>query len=121
MKSTLLEAKLLGEVKQADYVQKNSELDAEIVNIENKLDATQSPRLTVDAFVRFSKLMLVDVSSAWQLAPIEHRISVQNFLFPDGIAYKKSLKFLNTENPTLFQQLRGLVNCKIGVGVPDGI
>jgi hypothetical protein len=43
---------------------------------------------------------------------------VQNFLFQDGIAYDKTLGFLNTPNATLFQQLRDLAHCKVGVGVP---
>ncbi len=121
VKSALLEAKLLGEVNQPDYVQKNCELDSEIANITQKLDAAHSQRLTVDAFVRFSKLMVVDIAAAWQLAPIEQRLRVQNFLFPDGIAYKKLENFLNTNNPTLFQQLRELADCKPKLGVPDGI
>jgi hypothetical protein len=64
--------------------------------------------------------MLVDIAAAWQQAGIEQRLGVQNFLFQDGIAYEKSQKFLNTANPTLFQQLRDLAHCQVAVGVADG-
>jgi hypothetical protein len=70
---------------------------------------------------RFSKLMLTDIAAAWQKADVEQRVGVQNFLFHDGIAYNKANKFLNTDKPSLFQQLRSIVCCQNEVGVPDGI
>ena len=63
--------------------------------------------------------MLVDVAAAWHRADAEQRLRVQNFLFQDGIAYHQNQKVLNTTNPTLFQQLRGLAHCERVVGVPD--
>jgi len=121
LKGALLRAKLLGEVSQADYVQGNSDLDDEIDAIKQQLNGNHTQRGTLDAFLRFSKLMLVDIAAAWQLARIEQRVSVQNFLFQGGITYDRDRKFLNTTNVTLFQQLRGLAHCKGGGGVPDGI
>jgi len=73
------------------------------------------------AFLRFARLMLVHVAAAWEQAGIEQRLRVQNFLFRDGILYTKNKKFLNSPNPTLFQQLRELTCSENGVGVPDGI
>jgi hypothetical protein len=58
------------------------------------------------------------VSAAWQRADVEQRLRVQNFLFQDGIAYHQNQKFLNTANPTLFQQLRSLAHSQTVVGVP---
>ena len=81
----------------------------------------QSQRGTRDAFLHFSKLLLVDIAAAWQRADVEQRVRIQNFLFQDRIAYEKNHRFLNTAEVTLFQQLRGLARCKDGVGVPDGI
>ena len=108
-------------MNQADYVQANSDFDNEIDAITQQLHVGQSQHGTLDAFVRFANLMLVDIAAAWQQAGIEQRLGVQNFLFQDGIAYEKSQKFLNTANPTLFQQLRDLAHCQVEVGVPDGI
>jgi hypothetical protein len=73
---------------------------------------------TLDAFLRFSKLMLVDISAAWQRAEAEQRFCVQKFLFRDGVAYHQTQKFLNTSNATLFQQLRALTHPESTVGVP---
>ncbi len=121
MKTELLRARLRGEVNQADYAEANAEFDDEIEGITQELHAVQSQRGRLDAFLRFSKLMLVDIAAAWQRADVEQRIRVQNFLFRGGVAYHENEKFLNTANPTLFQQLRRLAHCETVVGVPDGI
>ncbi len=118
LKAELLRAKLRGEVSQADYVQTNYEFDSEIDALTQQLHPSDPQHGTLDAFVCFAKLMLVDIAAAWQQAGIEQRLGVQNFLFRDGIAYEKTQKFLNTANPTLFQQLRGLAHCQEVVGVP---
>ena len=103
LKAELLRAKLRGEVNQADYAQANADFDDEIDAITQELHTLQSQRGTLDAFLRFAELMLVDVAAAWQQADVERRIRVQNFLFQGGIAYHENDKFLNTVNPTLFQ------------------
>ena len=121
LKAELLRAKLRGEVSQADYAQANADFDGKIEGVAQQLQALRSQRGTLDAFLRFSKLMLVDVSAAWQRADLDQRLRVQNFLFRGGISYHQDQKFLNTPNPTLFQQLRRLAHSETSVGVPDGI
>ena len=122
MKTELLRARLRGEVNQTDYAQANADFDAEIdENHPRVAYRTGARRGTLDAFLHFSKLMLVDIAAAWQRADVEQRIRVQNFLFSGGVAYRENERFLNTANPTLFQQLRGLAHCERLVGVPDGI
>jgi site-specific DNA recombinase len=121
LKTELLRAKLRGEVSQADYSEANADFDDEIEGIARQIHALRSQHGMLDAFLRFSKLMLVDVSAAWQRADVEQRLRVQNFLFRDGVAYHQDQKFLNTANPTLFQQLRALSHPERVVGVPDGI
>jgi hypothetical protein len=74
LKAALLRAKLLGEVSQADYVQGNSDLDDEIDAITQQLNANHTQRGTLNAFLRFSKLMLVDIATAWQRAGVEQRV-----------------------------------------------
>ncbi len=121
LKAELLRARLRGEVSQADYAQANVDFDDEIEVVTQQIHALRSQRGTLDDFLRFSKLMLVDVSAAWQQADAEQRLRVQNFLFRDGVAYHQQQKFLNTTNPTLFQQLNSLTHPEIAVGVPGGI
>ena len=121
LKAELLRARLRGDVSQADYAQTTVEFDEEIAGVSRPLHALRSQRGTLDAFLRFSKLMLVDISAAWVRADAEQKLRVQNFLFQDGVAYDQDQKFLNTTNPTLFQQLRSLTHPETSVGVPDGI
>ena len=121
LKAELLRARLRGEVSQADYVQANADFDDEIEGIAQQIHTLRSQRGTLDAFLSFSKLMLLDVASAWQQANAEQRQRVQNFLFREGVTYHREQKFLNTANPTLFQQLSALTHPERVVGVPDGI
>lgn len=121
LKAELLRAKLRGEVNQADYAEANAEFDNEIEGIAQEAHAVRAQRGTLDAFLRFAKLMLVDIATAWQRANVEQRLRVQNFLFQGGIGYTETEKFLNTSNPTLFQQLKALAHSERMVGVPDGI
>jgi hypothetical protein len=85
-----------------------------------ELHAVRSQRGMLDAFLRFAKLMLAAVAAAWQRADSEQRLRVQNFLFQDGIAYHQNQKFLNTTNPTLFQQLRAWRTAKELLACPPG-
>lgn len=118
LKAELLRAKLRGEVNQADYAQGNSDFDSDIEGITEELHAVRSQGATLEAFLSFAKLMLVDVAAAWQQADIDQRVRVQNFLFQAGVAYHEDQKFLNTSKPTLFQQLRTLTHPQSMVGVP---
>ena len=106
LKAELLRARLRGEISQADYAQANADFDDEIEGIAQQIHALRSQRGTLDAFLRFSKLMLVDVAPRGNERTLEQRLRVQNFLFRDGVAYHQEQKFLNTAIPTLFQQLR---------------
>lgn len=121
LKAELLRARLRGEVSQADYAQANVDFDHETEGVAQQIHALRLRRGTLDAFLAFSKLMLVDVAAAWQRADAEQRLRVQNFLFRDGVAYHQEQKFLNTTNPTLFQQLESLTRPERLVGVPGGI
>jgi site-specific DNA recombinase len=118
LKSELLRAKLRGEVSQADYAQASADFDDEIDDITTELEAMDSRKVSLDAFLSFSKLMLVDVATAWQRADIEQRQRVQNFLFQGGIAYDQNRRFLNTTKPPLFQQLRWLTHSET---TPSGV
>ena len=119
LKAERLRAKLRGEVSQADDVQANADFDEEIEGIAQQISTLRSQRGTLDAFLGFSKLMLLDISAAWQRADAEQRLGVQNFLFRDGVAYHQDQ--LNTNTLTLFQQLSALTHPERVVGVPDGI
>jgi site-specific DNA recombinase len=121
LKAELLRARLRGDVSQADYAQTTVEFDEEIAVVSRQLHALRSQRGTLDVFLRFSKLMLVDISAAWERADAQQKLRVQDFLFQDGVAYDQDQKFLNTTNPTLFQQLKSLTHPETAVGVPGGI
>jgi hypothetical protein len=93
MKAKLLRARLRGEVNQADYAQANADFDDEIDDLAQELHAVRSQRGTLDVFLRFAKLMLVDIAAAWQRADVEQRIRVQNFLFQGDVGNEAQRRF----------------------------
>jgi site-specific DNA recombinase len=108
LKAELLKAKLRGEVTQADYQQANAEFTDEVTTVEEQLEVVQSSKTTLERFVRFAELMLVDIAGAWKRAGADERQRVQNLLFSDGLLYSEDRGFLNTPKPSLFTVLEGI-------------
>ncbi len=105
LKTELLKAKLRSEITQADYQQANTEFTDEITSVEEQLQIIQTGKATLERFVQFSELMLVDIAVAWLKAGAEQRQRVQNLLFSDGVLYSEHSGFLNTSKPSLFMTL----------------
>jgi len=90
----LLRAKLRGEVAQGDYQQANREFADEIASIEEQVQIVKSSKATLEKFVSFAELMLVDIVGAWQKAAGDQRQRVQNLLFSEGLLYSEDDGFL---------------------------
>jgi site-specific DNA recombinase len=105
LKSELLRMRLRGEIPQTEFEQSNSEFGAEIAVLEQELQAINSSRATMDAFVRFAELQLMDIARAWQIADPEQRQRVQNLLFNDGLAFSSETGFLNRSKSSLYSVL----------------
>jgi hypothetical protein len=105
LKKKLLRAKLIGEIRQQDYEQANAEFDEEIGIIEEQIRALRGEGSTMEAFVQFAELSLMDVGGAWRIAAPENRVRVQNLLFEEGLDYSPELGILNRSNTSLFSML----------------
>jgi hypothetical protein len=75
---------------------------------QEELRIADSNRATLDAFVRFAELHLMDIACAWQIAAPEQRQRVQNLLFHDGLEYSPESGILNRSNSCLFTVLEKL-------------
>jgi site-specific DNA recombinase len=120
LKTELLKAKLRGEVPQPDYEQANAEYGDQIAALEGQLQLIQSSKETLERFVRFAELMLVDIAGAWREAGAEQRVGVQNLLFEDGLLYSKRSGFLNTSKPSLFSVLEEISTEQDMLASPTG-
>jgi DNA invertase Pin-like site-specific DNA recombinase len=120
MKSALLRAKLCGEVSQADYAYANNEFDREIGVLTECLKASRTSPVTLDAFLRFAKTMVVDIAGAWQRAGAEHKISVQNLLFQNGLRYSQELRKFEHPKPCLFSMVEELGGSNWWLASPTG-
>ena len=77
LKGELLKAKLRGEVSQADYEQANAAFSAEIASTTEQLEASTVDGTTMEAFIRFAELSLLDIAGTWQMASPENRQRVR--------------------------------------------
>ena len=120
LKAELLKAKLRGEVSQSDYAQANAEFAADMSATVEQLRAATSNRATLETFLRFAELLLMDIAGAWQIAGAEQRQRVQNLLFQDGLHYSPNSGILNRSNSSLFSMLEGLTDEKCMLASPAG-
>ena len=63
---------------------------------EEQLRAVTSRRDSVDSFVRFAELKLVDIANGWRIAEPEQRERVQNLLFDCGLDYSPAARLEST-------------------------
>ena len=120
LKSELLRAKLRGEVNQADYAQANAEFDTEIAALHEQLEITRSSRLNLEAFLRFTKVALLDVAGAWQWADAEQKVRVQNLLFGDGLRYSQESANFEHPNTCLFRTMEEMSSVNGWLASPTG-
>jgi hypothetical protein len=97
-KKKLLKLLMDEKISQTTYREADEEFCAEIAATEKELRTLDSRQGTQDAFLRFTKIHLMDVAGAWQLAKPEQRHRVQNLLFEDGLRYSAKSKSLNPSN-----------------------
>jgi hypothetical protein len=102
LKGELLKAKLRGEISQADYDEANAAFSTEIAATTEQLQASSADGATMEAFIRFAELTLLDIAGTWQQASPENRQKVQNLLFEGGLHYSKEGGILNRSNTSLF-------------------
>lgn len=87
LKAAFRDKWLRGLLSNEEYKNGDEEFAAEIANLERGLEDTRSERATLDAFIRFSELLLLDIAQAWKIAEPEQRQRVQNLLFESGLHY----------------------------------
>lgn len=102
LRAELLRARIRSGVSQAGYVQAIADFDEEIEGMAQQISTLRSQRVALDAFLGFLKLILLDISAAWQRADAEQGLRVQNFLFRDSVAYHRDQKVLNTNTRRCF-------------------
>ena len=108
LKDELLKAKLRGEVSQADYEQANAAFSADIASAAEQLQASTVDGATMEAFIQFAELSLLDIAGTWQMASPENRQRVQNLLFEGGLHYSSENGILNRSNTSLFSMLESI-------------
>ena len=109
-----------GTVPQATFIEADEDFRSEIAIIEQELQESAFQQGTQEAFVRFAKLHLIDLSNAWQLAGPEQRQRVQSLLFSGGLAYAPDAGFLNRSKSSLYTVLQAMKDEKDLLASPTG-
>jgi hypothetical protein len=81
---------------------------AEIAVTTEQLQASTADGATMEAFIRFAELTLVDIAGTWQMASPENRQRVQNLPFEGGLHYSTESGILNRSNTSLFSVLESI-------------
>jgi len=76
-KNKLLNMRMDGELTREEFEDAKAAVHRRIYEIEEKLGALDSNRVTAASFVRFAELQLTDMATVWRIASPEQRERVQ--------------------------------------------
>jgi site-specific DNA recombinase len=101
----LIEAKLRGELSQADFDLMKTQIIQTVQGIEESQKDLISEAETIHTLTADTERQLVDLYGTWKAAGLSERQELQSALFPDGLVYSEAERFLCTANESLQQAL----------------
>ena len=101
----LIDAKLRGELDQNDFADTNQRYKTEIAEIEAAQKTLISEADTLRTLSADNERQLTDLLGTRKKAGLSIRQELQSSLFPDGLVYSESQRFLCTANESLQQAL----------------
>jgi hypothetical protein len=110
-----------GELTRQEFEQANADLGAKMLELEERKKVIASQAATVDSFVTFARLHLMDLSKAWQVAGPDQRQRVQNLLFEHGLTYAPESGFSNTSKSSVFNVMQAIGGSELSVVRPERI
>jgi len=116
----ILDSMLARTISPERFKEEDEESCASISVIEEEIRTVNAARGTMDAFVRFAELQVMDIAAAWQIAGPEQRQRVQNLLFQDGLNYVPGAGILNRSNSSLFSILESTLSKDGMLASPTG-
>jgi len=117
----LIEAKLRGEVSQADYQMMKSSIDTEMGLIEAERKSLDSEASTMESLIKKKDEEPVMVAHVWQRATFTQKIEMQRAFFPEGLVFSLKTLFFEPRNQSTMQRYSLLFDALVELGVPDGI
>ena len=94
-----------GEFIREEFEDAKSAVHRRIYEIEEKLHALESSRVTASSLARFADLRLTNMATVWSIARPEQREWVPNLLFETGLDYSPEKGLLNRSKSSLFHVL----------------
>ena len=101
----LIEAKLRGELSQADFDLMKTQINQAVEGIEEAQKGLISEAETIHTLTADTERQLIDLDGAWKVAGLSERQELQSALFPDGLVYSEEERFLCTANESLQRAL----------------
>jgi len=85
------------------------------------LQALDQNAASLDGFIKFAELMLLDLPKIWEGATADERVRVRKLVFGDALACSPELRFSNPDKSTLFNVLKDFKMENQISGCPPGI
>ena len=85
-----------------------------------QLNSAQSNAVSVEAFVRFAKTMLLDIATVSQRAQGKQKVRIQNLLFQCGLRYSSESEKFEHLNPCLFNAMEDVTGKDWYLASPTG-
>jgi len=117
----LIEAKLKGEITQADFTSMKGSIDGEMAAIENERKALDREALTIESLIRQKDQEPVRLALVWQRATFTQKIEMQRAFYSEGLVFSLKTLFFEPRNQLLMQRYSDLFDSLVQLGVPDGI
>jgi hypothetical protein len=108
-KLRLIDAMLDKRPSQADYEDRLTVLDKDILLAEAELRDAQVDDLEIDTLLRFAESVLSNVAQLWMESNIDQKLIVQKVVFPGGVSYSMENGFGTPASGCLFNQLGEIV------------
>jgi hypothetical protein len=117
----LIEAKLKGEISQADFQSMKASIDNEIAAIETERKSLDSEALTMESLIQQKDHEPVRLALVWRRATITQKIEMQRAFFSEGLVFSLKTLFFEPRNTLVMQRYGELFAALVEIGVPDGI
>jgi DNA invertase Pin-like site-specific DNA recombinase/ssDNA-binding Zn-finger/Zn-ribbon topoisomerase 1 len=106
LQSGLVEKYIENKIAEAVYQRMAAEYDHRIAALTVQLQALDQNAASLDGFIKFAELALLDLPRIWEGATAEERVRVRKLVFGDTLACSPELQFSNPDKSTLFNVLK---------------
>ena len=93
LRTKLIEARVKGELAEADFQDLKAALNRELADIERQMGLLEAEHITLDKMTADTERLYFNLKETWQQAGLPQKQAIQTELFPDGLLFSNRLLF----------------------------